>query len=87
MKIVQKETHDAVRSLLDSDIGNVPVYSFKPPIKLKIEFQTSSMADKVSMIPDVTRLDGITIEYKHEDYAEIFDAIDAFAALAGSVKW
>jgi D-amino peptidase len=87
LKIVQKETNDAIRSLLDSDINKIPVYRFKPPVKLKIEFQTSSMADKVSMIPDVKRLDGITIEYKHEDYTEIFDAIDAFAALARTVKW
>lgn len=39
------------------------------------------------MIPDIKRLDGVTIELIHDDYAQIFDAVDAISTLARSVKW
>ncbi len=85
--VVRNETHKAVKYVLDSDFSKLPVYKFEPPFRLKIEFQTASMADAVSMMPDVKRLDGITIELQHNDYTQIFDAIDAISMLARSVKW
>jgi D-amino peptidase len=87
LNIVRSETIDAVMKTLDSDLSKIPIYKIASPIKLKIEFQTSSMADVVSMIPDVKRIDGVTIELVHKDYTQIFDAIDAIATLARSVKW
>ncbi|MGA2667967.1 MAG: M55 family metallopeptidase [Ignavibacteria bacterium] len=87
LQIVQKETQEAVKKVLDSDVKMLPLYKFDPPIKLKIEFQTTSMADVVSMVPDIKRLDGFTVEFTHNDFREVFDATDAFATLARSVKW
>jgi D-amino peptidase len=85
--VVKKETIETVKKILSLDLKKIPVYSFKSPVKLRIEFQTASMADVVSMIPNVKRIDGVTVEYIHRDYREIFDAIDAFAELAKTVKW
>jgi len=45
------------------------------------------MADVVEMMPEVTRIDGFTVEFKHNDYCEIFDAIEAISILSRSVKW
>lgn len=87
LNIVRKETHAAVKSLLSSNVSKIPVYKFEPPIKLKIELQTTSMADVLEMLPDVKRTDGVTIEFTHNDYAEMFDAIDAMATLARTTKW
>ena len=87
LNVVKRETISAVKNLLNSKIGDIPLYKFKPPIKLRIELQTASMADAVSAIPDVKRIDGVTIEYTHKDYSEIFDGIDGFAELASTVKW
>ncbi len=84
---VREETIKAVKRTLGPDISRFRVYKFEPPIRLKIELQTASMADAVEMIPDVKRLDGFTIELAHNDYAQIFDAIDAIASLARSTKW
>lgn len=87
VNIVKKETQETVKNVLESDLSKIPIYKFTSPVTLKIEFQTTSMADVVEMIPDVKRLDGFTIELTHNDYPEIFDAIDAIATLARSPKW
>lgn len=85
--VVRKETIQTVKNILESDFSKIPVYKFQPPIKLKIEFQTTSMSDIAEMIPDVKRIDGFTIELTHKDYAEIFDGIDAIATIVRSAKW
>jgi len=85
--IVRNETIEAVKDTLNADFKNYSVYKFNSPVTLRIEFQTASMADVVEMMPDVKRIDGITIELTHNDYAEIFDAIEVIATLARSVKW
>jgi len=85
--VVKKESIAAVKDVLKADVKSIPVYKFNSPITLKIELQTTSMADAVEMIPDVKRIDGFTIELSHNDYAEIFDAIDAISVMAYSVKW
>jgi D-amino peptidase len=87
VNLVKKDTADAVKKVLNSDVKKIPVYKFEPPIKLKIEFQTSSMADLAEMLPDIKRLDGFTIELVHNDYSEVFDAIDALATLVRTAKW
>jgi D-amino peptidase len=87
LNVVRKETHEAVKSVLSSNVSKIPVYKFEPPIKLKIELQTTSMADVLEMLPDVKRTDGVTIEFTHNDYAKMFDAIDAMATLARTPKW
>jgi D-amino peptidase len=87
LNVVKRETVETVKNLLDSNFKKIPLYKFKPPIKLRIELQTTSMADVLSTIPDVKRIDGLTIEFTHKDYGEIFDGIDGFAELARTVKW
>ena len=87
LNVVKKESIDTVKCLLDSDLTKIPIYKFESPINLKIEFQTTSMADLAEMIPDIKRLDGFTIELTHKDYAEVFDGIDAIATITRSAKW
>jgi D-aminopeptidase len=69
------------------DLKKIPVYKFDNPINLRIELQTSSQADLVALMHDVKRIDGVTIELIHNDYAEVFDTIDAMATLARAAKW
>lgn len=87
VNLVKKDTIEGVKKVLNSDLKKIPVYRFESPIKLKIEFQTTSMADLAEMLPDINRLDGFTIELIHNDYAEVFDAIDAMATLVRTAKW
>lgn len=85
--VVRNETVSAVTKILDSDISKIPAYKFDSPVKLRIELQTASMADLVELMHDVKRIDGFTIELIHNDYAEVFDTIDAMATLARAAKW
>lgn len=87
MNIVRSQTHEAVLKTLDTDVSKFKVYKFKPPVTLKIEFQTASMADVAELMPGVKRLDGVTIEFVHREYPVIFDAIDALATLSRAPKW
>src|SRR5437870_9988097 len=53
MNVVKNETIEAVKKVLAGDFSKLPVYKFDSPVTLKIEFQTTSMADCAEMIPDV----------------------------------
>lgn len=87
MGVVRKETIASVNKILDTDFKKIPVYKFDSPINLRIELQTASQADLVALMHDVKRTDGVTIELVHNDYAEVFDTIDAMATLARAAKW
>jgi D-amino peptidase len=87
LNILRNETINTVKETLNSDVNQFSVYKFNRPVTLRIELQSSSMADVAELMPDVKRLDGVTVELTHDDYAEIFDAIDAIAVLADAVKW
>ena len=76
-----------MRKVLSSDLSKIPVYKFDTPVKLKIELGSTSMADSVEVMPGIKRIDGVTVEFVHDDYPILFDAIDAISVLAHSVKW
>lgn len=77
-------TRAAVAKALDQEPKQVPLYSFESPVRLKIEFHSTSMADVACLMPHVIRLDGRTIEYSDESYATVFEAIMALVTLAST---
>jgi D-amino peptidase len=87
LNIVKKETHDAVVRTLEKDISSYPLYTFKKPFRLQIECQTASLADYACMMPEVKRLDGVTIELVNDNYEKVFNAIDGIATLTNASKW
>jgi D-amino peptidase len=54
-----------------------------PPIRLKVEFALTQMADMAELVPGSVRTGGRTIEYAHDDYREVFRAWRALYNLAG----
>jgi D-amino peptidase len=83
---VRKETIDTVKEVLDSDINNFPIYKFKSPVTLKIEFQTTAMADVATLMPGTKRIDGRTLEFTHEDYKVLFDGLMALITLSSTIN-
>jgi D-amino peptidase len=77
---VNRELRDAVRSSLA--FTNLQVYCFDAPIRLKIEFYSTAMADVVALMPGTKRINGKTIVYEHDDYAVLFNALMALITLA-----
>lgn len=54
-----------------------------PPIRLEVEFAQAQMADMAELVPGSMRTGGRTIEYRHDDYREVFRAWRALYNLAG----
>lgn len=81
---VDLTTKQAVDKVLHLAKQDIPIYSFEPPITLKIEFHSTAMTDQACLMPHVKRLDGRTVEYVENDYAVIFEAIMALVTLAAS---
>ncbi|MBW6514401.1 MAG: M55 family metallopeptidase [Candidatus Syntrophosphaera sp.] len=84
--LVDELTQAAVAKTLARDRCDVPLYSFEPPITLKIEFNSSSMADQAALMPHTRRLDGRTVEYTADDFGIIFEAIMVLVYLAASTQ-
>jgi len=66
-------------------MDKLKVFKFEGITTLKIEFQTTAMADVASLMPGTNRLDGRTIEFKHEDYKVLFDGLMALVTLSSTV--
>lgn len=86
LELIQEETISAVREMLGKNLKQLPVYRLEAPINLTLELSNSAMADILAMVPGVRRLDGRTVEFIHEDYATVYNAIEPFASLVGLYK-
>jgi D-amino peptidase len=53
------------------------------PITLEVEFALTQMADMAELVPGSIRIGGRTLQYRHDDYREVFRAWRAFYNLAG----
>lgn len=80
--VVREETVNKVMETLNGDLKEFPVYKFDSPVKLRVEFANAGMADAASLMPYVERINGRTVEFTHEDYKVVFDALTALIALA-----
>jgi D-amino peptidase len=52
------------------------------PVRLEVEFALTQMADMAELVPGSVRTGGRTLEYRHDDYREVFRAWRAFYNLA-----
>ena len=52
------------------------------PVRLEVEFALTQMADMAELVPGSVRTGGRTLEYRHDDYREVFRAWRALYNLA-----
>jgi D-aminopeptidase len=52
------------------------------PTTLEVEFALTQMADMAELTPGSVRTGGRTLQYRHDDYREVFRAWRAFYNLA-----
>ena len=52
------------------------------PITLEVDFALTQMADMAELVPGAVRTGGRTLEYRHDDYREVFRAWRAMYNLA-----
>jgi D-amino peptidase len=60
-----------------------PLFTFKAPIRLEVDFVVSQMADMAELVPGSGRTGGRTVSYTGDDYREVFRAWRAMYNLAG----
>lgn len=53
------------------------------PIMLEVDFHTTEHADMAELVPGSVRSGGRSLEYRHDDYREVFRAFRAMYNLAG----
>lgn len=57
-------------------------YVLSTPVTLDVEFALTQMADMAELTPGSVRTGGRTLQYRHDDYREVFRAWRAFYNLA-----
>jgi D-amino peptidase len=57
-------------------------FTFKPPLRLEVDFIVSQMADMAELVPGSSRTGGRTVSYAGDDYRELFRAWRAMCNLA-----
>lgn len=78
-----QETHAEIQAAAQRavQLRGHPV-RFEPPITLQVTFQNSRQADQAEIVPLARRVDGYTIEYVHDDYLVIIDALRSLCHLS-----
>ncbi len=78
-------THQQIRESAKCAVSiEGKVTRFKPPITLRVEFVSTREADGASILPLSRRTDAFTLEYTHDDYLVIIDALLAMCRLSAS---
>ena len=57
-------------------------FRLSAPITLEVEFELAQMADMAELVPGSIRTGGRTLQYRHDDYREVFRAWRAMYNLA-----
>ena len=57
-------------------------FEVSSPITLQVEFAETQMADMAELVPGAVRTGGRTLEYRHDDYRQVFRAWRALYNLA-----
>ena len=85
INVVKNNTIEAVKRVLRKKINEIPVFKFESdydhPIELKIHFNKTEMADVAQFVPETTRINARTIQYKNHSYKSIFNTVAVYSAL------
>ena len=63
------------------------LFRIESPVTLQVSFTTTSGADRVSRMPGVERVDGLTVRFRGKDFLEAFRAFNSMADLVGLVSY
>lgn len=78
---VQKTFESQVQAFLKQD--DFDVKRLEGEVTLEVDLATTVIADAVSIVPGIKRLDGRTVQYTSSDYTDIFHMILTIAMLGG----
>lgn len=67
------------------DLGERAPYTLDPPYTLRIDWNSTAIAQACSMVPGVRRTDGRTTEFTSDDFTDIVGLLGVMSTLGGSV--
>lgn len=72
-----------IRDAAAGALGRIPrPFTLPAPYHLEVDFSLTSQADMAELTPGATRVSARTVEYRHDDYRELFRAWRAMYNLA-----
>lgn len=72
----------ATRAIMRLKAGELKPFRLQSPVRLRLEFTHSTMAERASLLPGAARLDGKTIEWTSDHPAEAYNSFRAAVSLA-----
>jgi D-amino peptidase len=72
----------AARAVMRLKARELKPFRVEHPVKVRLEFTQSAMADRASLLPGVQRLDGKTLEWTADNPAQAYSGFRAAAGLA-----
>lgn len=86
MKKIKKELENAVfRAVEKYKNGETKPLKLDYPVRVKLTFNNSGMADAGELLPGARRIDGKTVEFEARDIIEAYKAFQLLVFAAGGV--
>ena len=87
MAIIGKELEEGVkRAVINFKKNKVKPLTSKKPVKIKITFLSSLLADTAELLPLVKRIDGLNIEYTASNMIEAYKTFELLVLAASGVS-
>jgi D-amino peptidase len=84
---VEKELRDATRKATKSlEKGHVEPLTVKKPVRMKITFSGSLLADAAELLPIVNRVDGLNVEYVASNMTEAYRIFELLVLAASGMS-
>jgi D-amino peptidase len=81
---VRNEIIAKTAEAVDSELAQLPLYTIATPATVRLQCVTTAQADRIEMLPQITRIDGRTIEFSGNTMKEVMNAIVGIVGLGGT---
>lgn len=87
MPVIEKELHANVKKAVTSfRKGKTKLLIAKKPVKMGVTFQSTSFADVASLLPSVSRVDGLKVEYSADNMVDAYKTFELLVFAASGMS-
>lgn len=87
MIIIQEQLQDAIKKALKKyKDGKIKPTKLENPIKMKVTFRSTIFADVAELLPNITRVDGLAVEYETENMIDAYKIFQLLVTAAIGVN-
>lgn len=85
VKKVKTAIIESAKKVLNNQPNELKKYTITTPAVVRLQCVTTAQADRIELLPNVTRIDGRTIEWTGNSMKEVMNSIVAIVGLGGTV--